>query len=83
MAGAPAARRKLSRRKRRLQFLMRHNPARLAALQRLMILDSATERDDDAIPGLLAQSLGVPIAMVNRLHSERAAAKAAPKLVVR
>ncbi len=50
---------------------MRKNPARLAELKRLMILDSAPERDYDAITSVLAHSLGVPIAMVNLLDGDR------------
>jgi GAF domain-containing protein len=50
---------------------MRQDPARLAQLRRLLILDSSPERDFDRITELLARTLDVPIAMVNLLDEER------------
>lgn len=50
---------------------MRHDPTRLAELRRLLILDSAPERDYDEITTLLATSLDVPIAIVNLLDERR------------
>jgi GAF domain-containing protein len=50
---------------------MRRDAERLAALRRLMILDSAPERDFDRITQLVSTSLGVPIAMVNLLDDQR------------
>lgn len=50
---------------------MRKDPSRLAALRRLLILDSPGEQAYDDLILLLAKSLGVPIAMVNLLDGER------------
>lgn len=50
---------------------MRSNPARLAQLRRLMILDSGPERAFDDIARLLATALDVPITMVSLLDAER------------
>lgn len=50
---------------------MRNNPARLAELQRSLILDSSAERAYDDIAKLLATSLEVPIAIVNFLDDDR------------
>jgi len=50
---------------------MRHDPSRLAALQRTLILDSPAERAYDDITRLLASSLHVPIAIVNILDDDR------------
>jgi len=50
---------------------MRNDPARLAELRRHLILDSSPERAFDDITRLLANSLGVPITMVNFLDDGR------------
>lgn len=50
---------------------MRHDPKRLAELQRLMILDSSPERDYDHVAQVLATSLDVPIAIINLLDDRR------------
>jgi len=50
---------------------MRNDPARLAALRKLLILDSSPERAFDDITRLLSTQLGVPIAMVNLLDEDR------------
>lgn len=50
---------------------MRRDPARLAALKRAMILDTAPERVYDDATRLLSGSLGVPIAIVNVLDEDR------------
>ena len=50
---------------------MRHDPSRLAELQRIAILDSSPERAYDDITRLLATTLAVPITMVNLLDDER------------
>jgi GAF domain-containing protein len=50
---------------------MRNDPLRLAESHRLMVLDSAPDRDLDAITQLLATSLGVPMAMLNLLDVDR------------
>ena len=50
---------------------MRQDPARLAELRRLLILDSLPERDFDRITELVAQTLDVPIAIINLLDGER------------
>lgn len=49
----------------------RHDPARIAELQRIAILDSSPERAYDDIARLLATTLAVPITMVNLLDEER------------
>lgn len=49
----------------------RHDPARLAELKRLCVLDSSLERAYDDITRLLATELAVPITMVNLLDEER------------
>ena len=49
----------------------RHDPARLAELKRLCVLDSSPERAYDDITRLLATELAVPITMVNLLDEER------------
>ena len=50
---------------------MRKDPARLAELRRLLLLDSSAERAYDDLARLLATSLDVPITMVNLLDAER------------
>ena len=50
---------------------MRNDPARLAELQRLAILESSPEHAYDDITRLLASTLAVPITMVNLLDEER------------
>ena len=50
---------------------LRKDPARLAELKRHLILDSTPERAYDDITRLLADTLDVPIAMVNLLDAER------------
>lgn len=50
---------------------MRNDPARLAKLRRFLILDSSPERAFDDITRLFANSLGVPITMVNFLDNGR------------
>ena len=50
---------------------LRHDPARIAELQRIAILDSSPERAYDDITRLLATTLAVPITMVNLLDEER------------
>lgn len=50
---------------------MRNDPARLAELRRILILDSGPERVYDDITRLLATSLAVPFTMVNLLDAER------------
>ena len=49
----------------------RLDPDRLAALRRLLILDSSPDRAYDDITRLLATSLAVPFTMVNLLDAER------------
>jgi GAF domain-containing protein len=49
----------------------RLTPARLEALRRLAILDSAPEKVYDDIVGRLARSFDAPIAMVNLLDQDR------------
>ncbi len=49
----------------------RSDPARLAELKRLCVLDSSPERAYDDITRLLATELAVPITMVNLLDEER------------
>ena len=49
----------------------RKDPARLAELKRLCVLDSSPERAYDDITRLLATELAVPITMVNLLDEER------------
>ena len=49
----------------------RNDPARLAELKRLCVLDSSPERAYDDITRLLATELSVPITMVNLLDEER------------
>jgi GAF domain-containing protein len=50
---------------------MRLDTARLAELRRALILDSGPERAYDDITRLLADTLAVPITMVNLLDAER------------
>ena len=50
---------------------MRQDPARLAELRRLLILDSLPERDFDRLTELLTSTLDVPIAIVNLLDEQR------------
>ena len=50
---------------------MRSNPDRLEALRRLMVLDSSPEQGYDDITRLVADSLQVPIVMVNLLDEQR------------
>ena len=50
---------------------MRKNDARLKALQTLAILDTAPEVVFDDLTRAVAQTFGVPIAMVNLLDAER------------
>jgi GAF domain-containing protein len=50
---------------------MRNDPNRLAELRRHLILDSSPERAFDDITRLLANSLDVPIALVNFLDDGR------------
>ncbi len=50
---------------------MRLDASRLAELRRALILDSAPERTFDDLTRLLSTTLGVPIAMVNMLDSDR------------
>ncbi len=50
---------------------MRKNPARLAELRRLLILDSSAEQAFDDLTRLLASGLEVPIAIVNLLDDDR------------
>jgi len=50
---------------------VRLDPARLEALRRLCLLDTASERVYDDITRLLATSLAVPITLVNLLDAER------------
>jgi len=54
-----------------LHSRMRKNPARLAQLQQLAILDTAPEKVYADLARLLADSLAVPITMVNMLDAER------------
>lgn len=54
-----------------LHLAMRQDLSRQAELHRLLILDSAPERDFDRITELVAQTLDVPIAIVNLLDAER------------
>ncbi len=55
----------------RYTFWVRKDPARLAELRRLLLLDSSAERAYDDLARLLATSLDVPITMVNLLDAER------------
>ena len=50
---------------------MRRDPARLAALKDLLVLDTAPEATYDDLTLTLAQRFDVPIAMVNLLDAER------------
>ncbi len=50
---------------------MRNDPARLAQLRRMLVLDSSPERIYDDLTRLLATGLGVPITMVNLLDADR------------
>jgi GAF domain-containing protein len=50
---------------------MRPDPDRLAALRRLMILDSQPEKAYEDITRLLATTLAVPISMVSLLDEDR------------
>jgi GAF domain-containing protein len=50
---------------------MRSNPARLALLHELAVLDTAPEAVYDQITNLVATSLDVPIAMVSLLDENR------------
>ena len=50
---------------------MRNDPSRLAVLRRQLLLDSSAERAFDDITRLLAESLDVPIAIVNLLDADR------------
>ena len=50
---------------------MRNDPSRLAVLRRQLLLDSSAERAFDDITRLLADSLDVPIAIVNLLDADR------------
>jgi GAF domain-containing protein len=50
---------------------MRHDPARLAQLQQLAILDTSPERVFDDITRLFAKTFSVPIALVNLLDDQR------------
>ncbi len=50
---------------------MRDDPARLAQLRSLLILDSTPQRAYDDITRLLATALAVPITMVNLLDAQR------------
>ncbi|MES2972227.1 MAG: GAF domain-containing protein [Pseudomonadota bacterium] len=50
---------------------MRKTPDRLLQLKQLALLDTAPERVYDDLTRLVAQSLDVPIAMVNLLDAER------------
>lgn len=50
---------------------MRKDPARLAKLHELLVLDSCPERAYDDIVNLLATNLDVPMVMVNMLDSDR------------
>lgn len=50
---------------------MRNDPSRLAVLRRQLLLDSTAERAFDDITRLLAESLDVPIAIVNLLDADR------------
>lgn len=50
---------------------MRDDPARLAQLRSLLILDSSPQRAYDDITRLLATALAVPISMVNLLDAQR------------
>ncbi len=50
---------------------MRDDPARLAQLRSLLILDSSPQRAYDDITRLLASALAVPITMVNLLDAQR------------
>lgn len=50
---------------------MRHNPARLATLKQLAILDTAPEVVFDDLTRTVADTFGVPIAMVNMLDAHR------------
>ena len=50
---------------------MRKNPARLAELRRLLVLDSSAERAFDDLTRLLVTGLEVPIAIVNLLDDDR------------
>lgn len=50
---------------------MRNDPARLAELRRLMILDTGPETAFEDIARLLATALAVPITMVSLLDAER------------
>ena len=50
---------------------MRNDPARLAQLRRLLILDSSPERAFDDIARLLATAFKVPITIVNLLDADR------------
>lgn len=50
---------------------MRNNPARLATLKQLAILDTAPEVVFDDLTRAVAHTFGVPIAMVNLLDADR------------
>ncbi len=50
---------------------MRDDPARLAQLRSLLILDSSPQRAYDDITRLLATALAVPISMVSLLDTQR------------
>ena len=50
---------------------LRSQPERLDELRRLMILDSEPEREFDQITERLAETIGVPITMINLLDESR------------
>lgn len=50
---------------------MRQGAERLEALRRMMVLESAPERDYDEITRLVVEALDVPIAMINLLDEQR------------
>ena len=50
---------------------MRKDPIRLAELRRQLILDSSAEKAYDDIANLMAESLDVPIAMINFMDADR------------
>ena len=51
--------------------MVRKDPARLAELRRLLLLDSSAEQACDDLARLLGTSLDVPITMVNLLDADR------------
>jgi len=50
---------------------MRHDPARIALLEKLLILESAPESAYDDLAKAIAENFGVPVGLVNLLDRER------------